>query len=199
MLADVAQLELLAEIDALAARSALGHRLADWQAAETCRAMVKRLGGRVSTMRIRWEAPLVVATLGGSGSGKSALVNALLGAEVVQTGKQRPTTTRPTLLCRGDITPEMLGIEPASVETIHRDLPLLRDLVLVDCPDPDTTEESEAASERHAHACRGHDGAGESSDMPTASVGMAPRRLAPQPSPPAPPLRGARQRERGGS
>jgi hypothetical protein len=82
-----------------------------------------------------------VAMLGGTGTGKSALINAILGAEVVQTGRQRPTTTRPTLICRPDITPEMLGIDPASVELIARDLPMLRDLVLIDCPDPDTTEE----------------------------------------------------------
>ena len=68
--------------------------------------MVKRLNERVEGMRIRWDAPLVVATLGGSGSGKSALINALLGEEVVQTGKQRPTTTRPTVICRADITPK---------------------------------------------------------------------------------------------
>jgi hypothetical protein len=106
--------------------------------------MVKRLGERIEGMRIRWDAPLVVATLGGSGSGKSALVNALLGEEIVQTGKQRPTTMRPTLICRADIAPEMLGIDPQSVETLHRDLPILRDLVLLDCPDPDTTENEEA-------------------------------------------------------
>ena len=40
-----------------------------------------------------------MATLGGTGTGKSALVNALVGAEVVQAGLARPTTTRPTLVC----------------------------------------------------------------------------------------------------
>ena len=141
-LADLSQLELLAEIDALAARLDRWAKSApDWQPAETSRALVKRLSERVEGMRIRWDAPLVVATLGGSGSGKSALVNALLGEEVVQTGKQRPTTMRPTLICRPDIAPEMLSIDPQSVELVHRDLPMLRDLVLVDCPDPDTTEE----------------------------------------------------------
>ena len=72
-------------------------------------------------------------------------MNALLGEEVVQTGKQRPTTMRPTLICRPDITPEMLSIDPQSVEVVHRDLPMLRDLVLIDCPDPDTTEEDSSA------------------------------------------------------
>jgi hypothetical protein len=141
-LAELAQLELLAEIDALAARlERWANGAPDWQPAEMCRALVKRLLERVEGMKIRWDAPLVVATLGGSGSGKSALVNALLGEEVVRTGKQRPTTTRPTLICRPDIAPEMLSIESESVELLHRDLPILRDLVLLDCPDPDTTEE----------------------------------------------------------
>jgi hypothetical protein len=142
-LADLKQLELLAEIDALAARlDRWAGGAPDWQPAETCKALVKRLSERIEGMRIRWDAPLVVATLGGSGSGKSALMNALLGEEVVQTGKQRPTTTRPTLICRPDIAPEMLGIESHGVELIHRDLPMLRDLVLIDCPDPDTSEDS---------------------------------------------------------
>jgi hypothetical protein len=35
----------------------------------------------------------------------------------------------------------MLGLDPDSVETVHRDLPALADLVLIDCPDPDTTED----------------------------------------------------------
>ncbi len=160
-LADLAQLELLAELDSLAARLDRWARSApDWQPAETCRAMIKRLNQRIEGMRIRWDAPLVVATLGGSGSGKSALINALLGEEVVRTGKQRPTTTRPTLICRPDITPEMLSIDPQSVEVMQRDLPILRDLVLLDCPDPDTTEEG-------AEECKNIDGA-----MPTLAVGM---------------------------
>ena len=142
----LAHLELLAEVDALVDRL---NRWADdappWQPAEKCRALVRRLTERAASLRVRLEAPLVVATLGGTGTGKSALVNALLGAEVVQTGRSRPTTTRPTLVCRPGLTPEMLGIDPATVELIQRDLPALRDLVLVDCPDPDTTEDEAAA------------------------------------------------------
>jgi len=146
---EFAQLELLSQLDALLERLTRWAQTApDWRPADTCQAMIRRLQQRLEAMRVRWEAPLVVAMLGGTGTGKSALINALLGAEVVQTGRQRPTTTRPTLICRGDIMPEMLGIDPASVELIVRDLPMLRDLVLVDCPDPDTTEETphEAAS-----------------------------------------------------
>jgi hypothetical protein len=138
---ELAHLELLAEVDALVDR--LNRWAQDppaWKPAEKCRALVQRLTQRAASLRIRLEAPLVVATLGGTGTGKSALVNALVGAEVVATGRSRPTTMRPTLICRPDLTPEMLGIDPKTVEIVQRDLPSLRDLVLVDCPDPDTTE-----------------------------------------------------------
>ena len=95
-------------------------------------------------LRLRLESPLVVATLGGTGTGKSSLLNALVGAEVVATGRARPTTSRAALVCRPDTSPAMLGIEAASVEVVERDLPALRNLVLIDCPDPDTTEDQEA-------------------------------------------------------
>ena len=142
-LPELAYLQLLAEIDALLERLDrwAAHAPAGWPPAESCRALVRRLAGRATALRLRLEAPLVVATLGGTGTGKSALANALAGAEVVRTGRQRPTTARPTLVCRPGLTAEMLGIDPASVELVSRDLPALAELVLVDCPDPDTTEE----------------------------------------------------------
>lgn len=153
------RLALLAEIDALVDR--LG-RWADgaprWEPAEACRALARRLGQRAESLRVRLEAPLVVATLGGTGTGKSALVNALVGAEVVQTGRQRPTTNRPALVCRPGLTPQMLGIDPATVELIQPDLPALAELVLIDCPDPDTTEigpHDEQTAEADAPAAAG--------------------------------------------
>ena len=182
----VAQLELLAEIDTLVARLA---RWADeappWRPAETCNALVRRLIERTDKLRMRLEAPLVVATFGGTGTGKSALVNALLGDEVSQTGRQRPTTMLPKLICRPGLTPELLGIDPASVEVVHVERPILRELVLVDCPDPDTTEES--AEETEGRAERG-EGRREKGDAETGRRGEAgsvgsQRTLTPGPSP----------------
>lgn len=142
---ELAHLEVLAEIDALVDQlKRWSEDAPTWQPAEKCRALIRRLAGRADSIRVRLEAPLVVATLGGTGTGKSALVNALLGTEIVRTGRSRPTTTRPTLVCRPGLTPELLGIDRSSVEWIERDLPTLRDLVLVDCPDPDTSEIEEA-------------------------------------------------------
>jgi hypothetical protein len=144
---ELAHLELLAEVDSLIDRLDRWAQSAPaWQPAEKCRALVRRLTERAASLRVRIEAPLVVATLGGTGTGKSALVNAIVGAEVVQTGRARPTTIRPTLISRPGLTPELLGIDPASVQWIERDLPALRDLVIVDCPDPDTTEEDETTA-----------------------------------------------------
>jgi hypothetical protein len=138
---DLTHLELLAEIDALARRLANWSRSAPaWRPAETCQAIIDRLAGRLDTLRIRLESPLVVATLGGSGTGKSSLINALAGAELVRTGRDRPTTLRPAVICRPGLTLEMLGIAPAEVDLVQQDLPSLANLVLVDCPDPDTTD-----------------------------------------------------------
>jgi len=137
----LAQLGLLAEIDSLVAElAAWGDRAPAWPAARQCQALIRRLLARVDTMRVRLDAPLVVATLGGTGTGKSALVNALVGADVTPSGRERPTTRQPALVCRPGLEPSMLGIDPAAVQVVHRDASVLRDLVLLDCPDPDTTE-----------------------------------------------------------
>ncbi|MBL9122490.1 MAG: GTPase domain-containing protein [Planctomycetaceae bacterium] len=142
---ELTQLELLAEVDALLAEMKRWSQSApDWPAARTCAALVKRLTDRAEALRVRMEAPLVVATLGGTGTGKSTLVNALVGAEVTQAGRERPTTRRPTFICRPDLRPEMVGIDPETVHIERRDLPMLAHVVIVDCPDPDTTEEPDA-------------------------------------------------------
>ena len=138
---DLAHLELLAEIDALAKRlEDWSRRAPPWRPAETCQAIIARLASRLNSLRIRLDSPLVVATLGGTGTGKSSLINALAGAEGVRCGRARPTTTRPALLCRPGLTPEMLGIDAREVDLVEQDLPSLANLVLVDCPDPDTTD-----------------------------------------------------------
>ena len=138
---DLAHLELLAEIDALARRMEDWSRSApSWRPAETCRAIIERLAGRLNSLRIRLESPLIVATLGGTGTGKSSLINALAGAELVRSGRGRPTTTRPALLCRPGLTPEILGMDAHEIDLVQQDLPSLANLVLVDCPDPDTTD-----------------------------------------------------------
>ena len=140
-LPEVEQLELLARVDELI------HRLKTWSAGESSweplghsRALIRRLLTRVERLRIRLEAPLVVATFGGTGTGKSSLVNALVGQECTPVGRQRPTTTRPILLLHPSTEAEALGLPLDDFAVTRVDAPVLRDIVLVDCPDPDTTE-----------------------------------------------------------
>ncbi|HWB08450.1 MAG TPA: GTPase [Pirellulales bacterium] len=145
MSSELMHIELLAEVDSLLGEiDTWSRRADDWPPSRHVQALVHRLSERTDTLRVRLDAPLVVATLGGTGTGKSTLVNALVGGEVSLAGRQRPTTRQPILVCRDDLEPDQLGIAAESVQVVHRNLPMLRDFVLLDCPDPDTTEDEDA-------------------------------------------------------
>jgi len=141
---ELAQLELLAQIDDLTARlNAWSARTSPWEPLQQARSLLRRLLQRLDPLRVRLEAPLVVATFGGTGVGKSSLVNALVGDDVATVGRERPTTTQPTLIAHPDTDLGIFGFPFDDLRIVRRDTPLLRDLLLIDCPDPDTTEEAE--------------------------------------------------------
>lgn len=85
---------------------------------------------------------LVVAVAGGTGSGKSSIVNALVGYEVVTTGVVRPTTQDACAVypegCVSDLGPmlDALGVHDRIAT------PALDDVVLVDLPDFDSVAEA---------------------------------------------------------
>lgn len=144
---ELAQLEALAQVDEIV------ERLTRWTAEETawepsrsCRALLKRVLSRVDSLRVRLEAPLVVATFGGTGTGKSTLVNALIGRECARTGRQRPTTTRPLLIVHPSADLSSLGFSTEDFDVSRVDAPLLQDIVVIDCPDPDTSEDEAKGS-----------------------------------------------------
>jgi hypothetical protein len=144
---ELAQLELFAEIDELIRRlRSFVDADSPWEPLNHCRAILRRLLTRVETLRIRLESPLIVATFGGTGVGKSALVNALVGRECARSGRERPTTTQPMLIAHPDTNLESLGVPLADFELLRIDSPILRDIVLIDCPDPDTTEQEAAGT-----------------------------------------------------
>lgn len=147
MAAEIVQLELLAQIDDVVRRlQSVAERPSAWEPLQHAHGVLQRLLQRVDPLRLRVDAPLVVATFGGTGVGKSSLVNALIGEDVAKVGRQRPTTIAPTLLAHPetDLTPYPLPWDELTV--VRRDVPLLRDLLLVDCPDPDTSETEEAGT-----------------------------------------------------
>jgi 50S ribosome-binding GTPase len=144
---ELAQLEALSQVDEIVERLTLW--TADetsWEPLRSCRALLKRVLSRVDSLRVRLEAPLVVATFGGTGTGKSTLVNALIGRECARTGRQRPTTTRPLLIVHPNADLSALGFSTEDFDISRVDAPLLQDIVVIDCPDPDTSEDDAKGS-----------------------------------------------------
>jgi hypothetical protein len=144
---EIAQLEALAQVDQIIERlTRWTAEESSWEPLRSCRALLRRVLSRVDSLRVRLEAPLVVATFGGTGTGKSTLVNALIGRECARTGRQRPTTTRPLLLVHPDTDLAALGFSTEEFDVSRVDAPLLQDIVLIDCPDPDTSEDEAKGS-----------------------------------------------------
>lgn len=141
------QLRLLADVDDLTSRlRAWADAESPWEPVNRCRALIRRLLDRVDTLRVRLESPLVVATFGGTGTGKSTLVNALVGQECSTSGRQRPTTTRPVLIAHVDTQLEALPLPLEDFEVVTLNAPILRDILIIDCPDPDTNEAATSGS-----------------------------------------------------
>ena len=145
--AELAQLELFAQVDELARRlQQWSEGDSPWQPLNQSRALVRRLLTRLETMRVRLEAPLVIATFGGTGTGKSSLVNAIVGAECTKSGRERPTTTRPVLIAHSETELQPLNLPLEQFEVVRVDSSVLRDIVILDCPDPDTNEAETSGS-----------------------------------------------------
>lgn len=104
----------------------------------------------------RLEAPLLAVVGGSTGSGKSTIVNSIVGAEVSPAGVLRPTTRAPVLVCHPDDQawftstdllpglPRVTGEYEAGAATLKVQPvdALLPGLALIDAPDIDSIEEA---------------------------------------------------------
>jgi len=84
---------------------------------------------------------LVVALVGGTGSGTSAVANALAGAEILDSGPLRPTTTRPAALVPDPPEPGLVPhLRRLGIADVHP-APRLSGIALLDLPDTDSVAE----------------------------------------------------------
>lgn len=138
---DLNQLELLARVESVMRQAhAWTEAASTWQPIGQAQNLMRRVLARTDSLRVRLEAPLVVATFGGTGTGKSSLVNALVGADVTRSGRQRPTTRKPIVICHTKTDVSQIGLPLDVCELVRSESDLVRDFVIVDCPDPDTNE-----------------------------------------------------------
>jgi hypothetical protein len=83
---------------------------------------------------------LIVMLMGGTGVGKSTLLNALAGGSIAQASFTRPTTRDPVVYYHESVRPDRLDPALRHCRLVAHDRPALAQKVLVDTPDIDSTE-----------------------------------------------------------
>jgi energy-coupling factor transporter ATP-binding protein EcfA2 len=120
--------------------------LPEWPPATRVRAEWDQVAPRLDRARRELSRVLVVGVIGGTGTGKSTLVNALAGREVTAAGDvARPTTTCPVIVAAPDVDLSWLPVDAMQGRVVRSDAPAVSHIVLIDCPDPDTQGEQPAA------------------------------------------------------
>jgi GTPase SAR1 family protein len=88
--------------------------------------------------------PLIVAFMGGTGVGKSSLINRLAGKAIAKAGIVRPTSREVTLFHHNSVAiqhlPEQLPL--AKINISQHDDEVKKNIVWIDMPDFDSTEQS---------------------------------------------------------
>lgn len=111
----------------------------DWPPARRLASEWDVIAPRLDRARRELSRVLVVGVIGGTGTGKSTLVNALAGAEVTAAGDvARPTTISPVVVTAADVDLSWLPVADMQARVVRSASPAVANIVLVDCPDPDT-------------------------------------------------------------
>jgi energy-coupling factor transporter ATP-binding protein EcfA2 len=120
--------------------------LPDWPPARHLAAEWEAIAPRLDRTRRELSRVLVVGVIGGTGTGKSTLVNALAGSDVTAAGDEfRPTTVQPVVVAGPDVDLSWLPLVEMGARVSRSDAPAVANIVLVDCPDPDTQADGPAA------------------------------------------------------
>ena len=113
--------------------------LPEWPPARRVLDEWRQVAPRLDRARRELSRVLVVGVVGGTGTGKSTLVNALAGCDATAAGDvARPTTTAPIVVASPDVDLSWLPLEAMGARVVRSDSPAVANIVLVDCPDPDT-------------------------------------------------------------
>jgi GTPase SAR1 family protein len=92
----------------------------------------------------RDSRPLIVAFMGGTGVGKSSLLNRLAGKAVARTGIERPTSREVTLYHHQSVAVQHLpgNLPVARIKIAQHDEVSKKNIIWIDMPDFDSTEHS---------------------------------------------------------
>jgi hypothetical protein len=92
---------------------------------------------------------LVIVLMGGTGVGKSTLLNALAGGNIAQASFTRPTTRDPVVYYHESVKPDRLPPELRHCRLAPHDRPALEHKVIVDTPDLDSNEPANRERLKH--------------------------------------------------